>query len=736
MKTTRKVWEGFRSYWPFALAVFLSAFLLFQVQPLIGKYILPWFGGGFAVWTTAMFFFQLLLLGGYAYAHLVNRLQPRMQGVLHLTLLSVVLVLIIALSFLWDTPITPDARWKPADSYVPLWHVLRVLLVGVGLPYFLLSTTSSLVQAWFSRLYHGRSPYLFYALSNVASLFALVSYPFLFEPLTSLKTQATMWSIFYVAYVLLLGYCTLRAMRAPALPPPEEAAPPEAPPRKGKSKKSRPRPARPPTPQERKPDWKTYLLWIALAACASVMLLATTNQMTQDVASVPFLWVLPLSLYLLSFVICFSARQARLRTAYTVLLLVTLVVGWLNLRGWWYLRDHLPAFSLFIQRISVQIVLYALVLFACCLFCHGELYSRRPHPRYLTSFYLMLSIGGVLGGVVVGLLAPVIFTGFWEYHLGLIFCAAVAVLILFRDKASQLHRLRVPAATVSSLVAVLLLIHPAEVLSETAEMSRNFYGVLRVREITRGDVRMYGLLHGSVFHGIQAIDEPHSRRPSAYFTENSGIGLAMRYHPKRLSGEPLRIGVIGLGIGTLAAYGQEGDYIRFYEIDPDVVAIANDGRYFTYLNRSPAQVDIVLGDGRLSLQRELEQDGSQLYDILVMDAFAGDAVPVHLLTREAFEVYLSHLTDDGILAINITNKHLNLAAVAKALQAHFELSGVIAVSSRGSDIGMPALWVLLTSDEDFLANLPADRAGLYGFEQVRDVRMWTDSYSNLFQVLR
>ena len=395
---------------------------------------------------------------------------------------------------------------------------------------------------------------------------------------------------------------------------------------------------------------------MSLAACASVMLLATTNQLCQDVAAIPFLWVLPLSLYLLSFVISFNDKHSYLRHWYPFLLLIALFLGWWNL-------EHVRTI-----RIDLQVVSYAFILFVCCVLCHSELYLRRPHPRYLSSFYLMLAVGGAVGGLFVSVIAPILFKGFWEYHLGLIYCAAIIIGMLFTEKNSWLYRLRFILTGILAILSGLICYDPFEKIQHSVKMSRNFYGVLRIREAIAEDasVRVYGLMHGSVFHGMQWSSGPYHTRPTDYFTETSGVGLAILNHPKRLSNQPLRIGIIGLGIGTLASYGRPGDYIKFYEIDPEVINVAHNENYFTYLSDCQAQVETVLGDARISLERELAENSPQHYDIFVIDAFTSDAIPAHLLTKEAFEIYLSHLNSDGIIAVHITNRHLNLVPVLHA----------------------------------------------------------------------
>ena len=706
--------------WYFVLTIVLSAFLLFQIQPLIGKYFLPWFGGGSAVWTTCMLFFQVFLLGGYLYAHAVDRLPLRLQGRVHAVVIGCTCLLMIALSFVWKTPVTPGSDWRPSGSLYPVWSLLRVLFVSVGLPYFLLSTTSTLMQIWFSRLKDGKSPYVLYVMSNIASLFALVSYPILFEPLITVNTQALLWACIYGIYILILGYCTLQALQSSEGNSGVTTAIAERP---SKKQRSSPRSPKLPASGKQPPAGKTALLWLSLAACASVMLLATTNQLCQDVAAIPFLWVLPLSLYLLTFIIGFNEKLTVLRHWYPFLLAIALFLGWWNL-------EHVRTI-----KIGLQVISYGFILFVCCLVCHSELYHRKPHPRYLSSFYLMLSVGGAIGGVFVSLIAPILFKGFWEYHVALMYCAGVIIGMLFIEKRSQLYRFRFLLTGLLAVLVALICYDPVKKIRNSVAMSRNFYGVMRVREALDEGVRVYGLMHGSVFHGMQWSSGPYHTRPTDYFTETSGGGLAILNHPKRLSNKPLRVGIIGLGIGTLAAYGEPGDSITFYEIDPDVLEVARNDQYFTYLSDCQAEVDVVLGDARLSLERELSEGSPQGYDIFMIDAFTSDAIPAHLLTKEAFEIYLSHLNHDGVMAVHITNRHIDLAPVLHALAQHFGLKEAVIESVKDSKVSMSATWTLLSRNSGFMNN-PAIQSAKSTFDEIPEIRLWTDDYSNLYQVLR
>lgn len=697
----------------FALTIILSAFLLFQIQPMIGKFILPWFGGSSAVWTTSMLFFQVLLLGGYAYAHFLGTLPPRRQSGLHLLVLLLVLGWIALAAWLNGTPVTPDPRLKPAGSAFPVWQILIVLAASVGIPYFLLSTSSSLFQAWYRDVHRRSSPYAFYALSNAASLVALLSYPVLFEPALTLQQQAAFWSVGFAVYLLLAGLCAVILRGQAAARPVENYAAGES--------ASLPETAPAETPA--RPGPGSYLVWAGLAACASVLLLATTNHITQDLTSTPFLWVLPLGLYLLSFVFAFNDRQAGLRGAYVLLTLAVLLVGYLVLDQ----GSSMPIFH--------QIAANAVLLFVICLLCHSELYARRPHPRYLTNFYLMVSVGGALGGLLVSIVAPLVFRDYWEYQLGLVASALVAVVIAFQSRGSWLYRLRFPVALAAVILAGFILYTSYYWIATTQEMTRSFYGVLRVRGFQEDEISGFRLLHGGILHGTQVREEPFRYQPTSYYTESSGVGVALKSHPRYRAGEPLRIGVVGLGVGTMAAYGRAGDTIRFYEINPQVVQLARDSGYFTYLTDTPAAVEIVIGDARLSMERELAAGEPQGYQLLVVDAFSGDSIPIHLINREALQTYLAHLADDGILAFHISNRHIDLQPVVALLAEAYDLEAALIQGGSDDMQGSYSVWALLGSRET-MRGMPEIAARRAELNTNPGLRIWTDDYSNLYQVLR
>jgi hypothetical protein len=695
----------------YALTISLSAFLLFEVQPIIAKIILPWFGGTSAVWTTCMLFFQAALLAGYLYAHwLHEKLPSRKQAWVHIAVLAVSLAAL---------PIIPAAAWKTASAGSPSLRILALLAVTVGAPYFLLSSTSPLLQAWYARHHRGGMPYRLFALSNGASMLALLSYPLLVEPNLPTRMQALAWSAAYVAFALLCGLTAWRSSRQPMV---EAEAPEEA-------------PADPPPSTDR-------FLWLMLSACASVLLLVVTNHLTQDIAAIPFLWILPLSVYLLSFIICFESPRFYRRAVF--LPLVTIALVFMAYQLWpqrqsltppGYLDFLLPPL-LYFQNLSMRasIVLFTLALFICCMVCHGELVRTRPHPRYLTRFYVAVSLGGVCGGLFVGLLAPGIFHTYDEFPIGLALCALLVFRVLYPDTSrlggiwKWLATGALAAAACSYVAGLLLVMQEMNAGYRLAE--RNFYGQLKVREEgdqTLDEFACLQLIHGTINHGEQFVREPRRHQPVTYFCPDSGVGRAMR----ALEGHPRRIGMLGLGCGTLAAYGQPGDVIRIYEINPLVVAIAN--HEFTYLRDTAAKVEIVMGDGRLNLEAE----PAQKFDILVMDAFSGDSVPVHLITREAFQTYVRHLKPDGILAVNMTNNYLDLepvmeraaAAVGKVAYSYF-FQG-----ETGDEVCFTSSWALIMDRRTWDAQ-PTLHDDAKLLRQVRKFRTWTDDFSNMFGILR
>ncbi|MBI4927193.1 MAG: hypothetical protein HY835_05465, partial [Anaerolineae bacterium] len=654
-------------------------------------------GGGTAVWTTAMMFFQVVLLGGYLYAHGVSRLPERWQAWVHLGLAGAAATWLLVTGWLWGTPLLATNALRPPDADMPVGYVLRVLAVSVGLPYFLLSTTSTLIQYWYGRMYPGGIPYRFYVLSNGASLAALLCYPVLFEPWLRLREQALVWTAVFVLYFVGLLVSLWRTSR-PRLTVQAAA-------RSGVGGVT----------------GKQIAAWIMLATCASLVLQAGTNQLTQDIASVPFLWVLPLSLYLITFMLGFSDRIKLSPTG-----LVLFTFAGIGAAVW-------AQFKTGEIDILWQILAVSWMIFGVCLLCHKQVYDLRPAPQHLTLFYLMISVGGALGGVLVNILAPVIFDGFWEYYIGMAAAAFLGVAMVWVNRSAWIFRLRIPVAVVGLSGAIVLLSFPYFMRQASVTMERNFYGVIRIRQGTLSGLDTYRMVHGSTMHGIQAINQPYRSRPSAYYTESSGVGLAMQTLPNRIDLKPVRVGVIGLGVGTVAAYGLPGDVYRFYELDPAVIRFADDSPYFSYLKDSPAKIDLIPGDARLSLECE-QKMGNQGYDLLIVDAFSGDSIPTHLMTLQALDVYLSQMLPEGVLAFHVSNKHLDLVPVVARLAQERGLSGVLLSGGGKEPLGNFSRWILLAQDARVLQNPSVQSAAIPLVVDER-IRLWTDDYSNLLQVL-
>lgn len=759
----------------YSFTVFLGAFLLFAVQLLLGKYFLPWFGGTPAMWTTCMLFFQILLLAGYLYAHVsATWLRHTRQAFFHFAVLSVAVMALVSCAIAWHEPLMPDLNWRPISTAHPMWAIAVLLAVSAGLPYFVLSTTGPLLQSWFSRTHPQQSPYRLYALSNLGSFLALLSYPFLVEPWLSLRTQARLWSFGFLAYAAGCAFCAMRVASSSSrenLSPPSQAG-------DAACEETKLRPA-------------DFALWLGLAACASTMFLATTNQICQDVAVVPLLWVMPLSLYLLSFVICFEKPGWYSRGLFHPLFAVGLFLVCFLISGG------------ALTKIVPQIAIYSFNLSVCCMVCHGELARTKPGSRNLTSFYLMVALGGALGGIFVALIAPLIFPDFWELQVGLWTSALLLFVALRRDRDSWLYgsRFGLPAIALAAailpglvawatlgntsvgswipavavLIAVWMLAQkgksgsdPARAraaplycamallvlagvlflstetrMKSSAVVSRGFYGVLTVRELSadQPEWRAYSLSHGRVAHGFQFVAAAKRHIPTSYFGAGSGIGEAVttlqERSAERAGGHSVRIGVAGLGVGTVAAYGRPGDYIRFYEINPEVIRIARDEQYFSFLKDSLARVDVVPGDARLSMESELSSDQPQRFDLLAIDAFSGDAPPVHLLTEQAFQIYLREIKNpDGVIAVNITNTYLDFRPVLSRIADHFGLASAWVHSEGDGKITSYNDWILLSRDEELIASLRSGETRSAGFDKQATLPLWTDEYSNLFRVLR
>ncbi|MBX7208827.1 MAG: fused MFS/spermidine synthase [Verrucomicrobiaceae bacterium] len=674
----------------FCLVSLLGAFLLFQVQPVISKFILPWFGGSPGVWTTCMLFFQVMLFGGYSYAHLLAKRKPRTQAMVHgVVLLAAALCL----------PIAPDAGLKPSGSVEPVSNILLLLLRTVGIPYFVLAATSPLVQVWFSHQFPKRNPWRLYSLSNIGSLTALLSYPVLIEPRWDVLTQTKVWSVVFGGFALLMGACAFANRVRPEEVTPEGDPHPLAGLHMGN------------------PTWLQRAGWLLLPGFASVMLLATTNHVCQDVAVIPFLWVAPLSLYLASFIICFDHPRWYLRAAWALptMVLLFLAAGMSEIGSW------NPGFV-------AELLVHLGAMFGVCVICHGELARLKPDPKHLTEYYLVMSAGGALGGLVVSILAPLIFRTFFEWSLALFIGFALATCIaLLGLKLSRGARI---AGAVAGLVALLPMIKWEMNLGSRIARARDFYGTLSVSE--REDVDEHAVyrafISGSTKHGRQCLAANRRRDPLTYYAHDTGAGIALE-SLKSTSGA--KVGIIGMGAGTLACYAEPGQTYRFYELNPTAVKFALE--YFSFvadMEARGAKYELALGDARLTLEHEPPQN----FDALVLDAFSGDSVPVHLLTREAFDLYMRHLKPGGIIVVHITNHYLNLAPVVERAAREFQLGTTrIARAPEPDSDCYPTDYLVLTRDDTFLKAHPPV---LPPYAKSVDVPLWTDHRHNLFQILR
>ncbi len=706
----------------FSITILLGAALLFGVQPLIAKFLLPWFGGTPGVWTTCLLFFQGALVGGYAYAHrTIGAAAPRDQRRRHIALVAVSLAVMGVWLAIWHSPILPPASWKPAGMDAPVATLLAVLAAAIGLPYLILASTGPILQTWFTQANPGTPPWRLYALSNLGSLVGLLAYPLAVEPLLGLRAQATVWSAMYVVYAIGCWQCARRPMAASAAPAGAAAM------------------------AERLPRTR-IALWLALAACPSLLLCATTNELCQEVAPVPLLWILPLALYLLSFIVCFSGDRWYSRYLWFPLLAFS--------SGWAYvvLSHGIEA------TFGAQLIVYPAILIAAAMACHGELFRLRPAPGRLTAFYLSVATGGAIGSAFVAIVAPRIFSGFFELHLGLWLAGALmaGLLVLehrtwiaggppvpFIARAARLVALAAPVVAVV-IFGRLLLANARSANSGAFFVARNFYGVISVQRYDEDDAQAARdvLTHGRIEHGHQ-LRAPELRHiPASYYTESSGLGLAILNHPRRSApaDHSLRIGIVGLGVGTSAAYGEKGDVVRFYEINPAVVRLSlGPENIFTYIKDSPAQVDVVQGDARLSLERELTDGHPQNFDVLAIDAFSSDSIPVHLLTREAIEVYLRHLrAPSGVLAIHISNRYLELEPVVRGAAQSLGLSVAVVESRPGTDKDPDAsasTWVLLAPNAQSLGIPAIQEAATPASTDTPIARLWTDTYSNLLSVV-
>jgi len=648
------------------------------VQPIIAKQILPWFGGSAGVWTTCLVFFQSVLLAGYAYADWTTRLGARRQLFVHLALLAVSLACL---------PIIAASGWKPQGDEQPIVRILLLLGATIGLPYFLLSTTTPLLQAWYWRRFESTVPYRLFALSNFASLLALLGFPLFFEPAFDLKQLGWGWSFLYAGFALICACVALMSATTEAM--------------NGSAPQTTPAPL----------ALGEQLRWLALSAMGSVMLLAVTNHITQNISSVPFLWVLPLALYLVTFILAFDHPRWYVRPLFIAALVVLVPV----------MAYYVPSL-----RLRIAAPLYLVGLFVACMFCHGELARSKPDPSQLTRFYLMISVGGALGAALVAVVAPLTLPGYYELGIALVVLAIALATRLER------HALWGGVAVVAA-TAVFVVRGAYDYTKGMRVMERDFYGVVRTADHP-DPVPYRSMYHGGIMHGGQLLGDSFRNTPADYFSPGSGYGRVFtslrEIDPRR----NLSVGVLGLGAGVLAAWMKPGDRLVFYEISPRVVDIAR--REFTFLADTAARTEVVLGDGRLSLEREPPRG----YDVLGIDAFSGDSIPMHLVTREAMALYLKHLNPDGVIIFQATNRYIDLLPLVKRLADEFGMAAVN-IADLAEGIDGPEYWysstdqVIVTRNRKLL-DWPRIEEAADEIDERADLPTFTDSHHNLLRILK
>jgi hypothetical protein len=667
----------------YGFTVFLGAFLLFLVEPMAAKQLLPVLGGSSAVWLTSLVFFQITLLLGYLYAHWLTRTPTQSwRNQIYLASLAIAIILIAT------------QRLLPANlsygSDHPVTTIFITLTLTIGLPFLLLSSTSPLLQIWFLRVNGGTVPYRLFALSNAGSLLALIAYPFVVEPNLTLKLQRTLWSFGFVLYA---GFCVVLARQARITPQPEVSD------------------SEPTTPQTAA---LTKWLWFLLPMAAAMQLSAVTQHLTVNIAAIPLLWMLPLAAYLLTFILAFEFPSLYPRG-----IVVRLLVVMLAALGYAISKTDVSL------PIGIAIIFFLTEAFLACLFCHAEACALRPYRSAETTlFYLLIAAGGAVGTFFIGILSPLIFSANYDLAISFFVTALLAVAVTWNDGWPQ----RLLWSTASALLLFFaIMLHTAYGHDAILEV-RNFYGTLRVKQLptNHGDIERM-LLNGTIQHGTQLFAPGLTRTPTTYYADDSGIGLALR---NCCDDRPRNIGVIGLGTGTLATYGTAKDHIRFYEINPLVRPIAQN--LFTYLRDSPAQITFADGDARTSLTRESPQN----FDVLAIDAFSGDAIPLHLLTTQAIALYKRHLAPNGVLAFHVSNQYLNLPPEIAQLANAANMQSKLIESQPDESLGaFRSTWVLLTTSPTFFSRPEIANAATATPTDPR-LHPWTDDYSSILPILQ
>lgn len=682
----------------YSATILLGSFLLFLIQPLVGKIVTPLFGGISSIWSLCILFFQVTLLGGYTLTFFISKLRPKVQGILYI-------LLMVGAACVLHLP--PRMAWIPQNPDAPIVSLLILLLTYLAVPAVLLSTVSGLMQNWY-RLSQLGDPYHLYSISNIGSLGALLLYPAVIEPLLTVSNTLTVWTFAFwglAAFTVLCAVLMLTRTQSANL---EAHVEPER------------------TESEQTPKWKAFAQWIALSTMGSILLMGFTSHITHNIAPLPLLWVIPLSLYLLTFILCFSEKPVYIRNIYVTLSQAFLV-----------LFLYQAALSEF-----MNILLALALLFCLCMVCHGEIILRKPPPRFLPVFYLAIAIGGVLGGIFVNLIAPNIFDSYLELPLALVVMAGLTVylsyrypLSLFKSRRVFLFAQKVMVILVVVFIAGHFFFQSKSIAIKPVFEKRNFYGVTEVKyqKLTH----FMGVYNGAILHGGQYTDSKAARKiPLSYYHAESAIAVADRLFRAYRGRVPLHIGAVGLGAGTVAAYGQKNDALTFYELDAKMRHIAQ--KHFSFLSDSPAKVEILMGDAR----KTLEKQTPQAYDMMIIDAFNGDSIPVHLLTKEALELYLQHLQPDGLILFHTTNRSLDLSTVVDKLGQVQKLYIANLDSVPTKRYYFKTRYVVLSKSPWFIEKLQSkDFQAQYPHVHFKfpdtaiQKPVWTDEYSNLLSVL-
>ncbi len=667
-----------------ALTIFISAYLLFFIQPLLAKSLLPLMGGSATVWLAGMLFFQAGLLLGYGYAYLITKyFSERKQALIHGVLLL--------LSF-YFIPV----RGYSAQDITPLWQPLAVLksyATHILLPFAMLSATSPLLQHWYCRLRQTIFPYYFYAISNGGSLIGLIGYPLLLEPFWGIKTQSILWSGLYGIYALLVFICLYQVFKKDTLLPLYDKSAQHV-------------------------SKKATLKWVGLAFLGCAVFLAVTQFLVQNIINLPVMWVFPLALYLISFIITFAKPKGYESSFWIPTFLI-----WLILMMWLILHQQLGGLNVIIVVLGLQ--------YSACMVCHGELIRLKPPVTDLTLFYFYIALGGVLGGIFVNIVAPFVFQNWWDFYLPLLVINIIIIRFYLKEEGLQQKWLiaKIAFSTVALVITTFSLCNDLNIQkTKTLAQYRNPYGFIKVIDNKEDNAPYRALFNGTVMHGLQFLTPSREAWPTTYYGAQTGIGMAFQFL-REINPHPLRIAVIGLGAGTLATFTQKGDALDFYEIDKDVIHLATT--YFSFLHHSLGKTQIFLGDARIELQKRVDS-----YDLIVVDAFNGDAIPFHLLTKEAMQLYLSKLEKNGIIAFNATNTYLDFLPVVAGLarDAGYEYEWVI----NGPDLSQgvfPAYWALISDDPNLKAWLEQKHLNLRSKTGVRPT-LWTDDKNSILPLLK